>query len=125
MGTSANRGVRGWPAQHSQPRIAIPDTEATKGVRVEFAAIAVGIGALPLLTPAGPGNLAPADVALVLAVGATLLWAASTGVGLRLPYVLGVGTMVVAGTLSASVGARPGLGLLAVFPGVFLFASCL
>src|SRR5438876_3251021 len=116
MRRTTNRGVRAETAlQGPGVGIALSGATLTEGIRLELVAVAVGIGALPLLTPAGPGNLAPADVALVLAVGATLLWAASTGVGLRLPYVLGVGTMVVAGTLSASVGARPGLGLLAVF----------
>src|SRR5213596_3642029 len=93
-------------------------------VRLEFVAISVGIASLPLLTPAGPGNLAPADVALIFGVTATLLWAASRRVQLRAPYLVGVGVMVIAGALSASTGALPRLGLLAVSQDLFLFAWC-
>jgi O-antigen ligase len=125
MRRDTNRGVKTDPVlQGPGASIVLSDTEVREGVRLELAAVAVGVGALPLLTPGGPGNLAPTDVALLLAVGATLLWVASSDVRLRFPYVLGVGTMVVAGTLSSSIGALPGLGLLAVFQDIYLFAWC-
>ena len=52
-------------------------------------------------------NTAPADVFIVVAIAATLLWAGSTRQRLKFPYVVGVGTMVVAGCVAALFGKYP------------------
>ena len=53
---------------------------------------------------------------------ATLLWAASTRQLVKFPYVVGVGTMVVAGCVAAVFGKYPHEGALALLIDLFLLA---
>lgn len=84
--------------------------------------IVVGIACLPILLPSAPGNITPADVGLVVAIGVVLLWAGSTRQELRLPFMVGVGVMAVAGAVSALFGILPGSGALAVVQDLYLLA---
>jgi O-antigen ligase len=77
---------------------------------------------LPLLLPNGPGNFTPSDVLIFTAIGAVLMWAASTRVTLSMPYKLGVGTMATAGLIAGLAGRWPGLALLSVLQDLFLLA---
>jgi O-antigen ligase len=90
--------------------------------RLALRAACLGVCVLPVLTPRGPANLAPADMAFLLAIGASLLWAASTRAQLSLPYRAGVGAMVVAGLVSGLLGRWPGPALLTVSQDLFLLA---
>jgi O-antigen ligase len=91
-----------------------------EGDRLARLGVMVGIAGLPLLLPSTAVNLTPADLGLVLAMGAVLLWAGSTRQRLRLPFVAGVGIIAVAGTLSALLGAYPWLGAMAVVQDLYL-----
>lgn len=84
--------------------------------------VAAAIASLPLLTPPGPANSAPADVVILVAIVTTLLWAGLTRQRLKFPYVVGVGTMVIAGCLAAIFGEYPHVGALAVTQDLFLLA---
>jgi O-Antigen ligase len=62
-----------------------------------------GIAAMPLLVPAGPGNTAPADLFLAIAVVVSAIWLTSQRHAMRFPYVLPVGLSVLAGALASTV----------------------
>jgi hypothetical protein len=66
-------------------------------------AIVGGIAAMPLLVPAGPGNTAPADLFLAIAVVISAIWLTSQRHAMRFPYVLPVGLSVLAGALASTV----------------------
>ena len=95
-----------------------PDT----GDRLALWAVAIAIAGLPLLTPQGPSNTAPADLFILFAIAASLLWAAKTRQRLRFPYAAGVATMVAAGCIAAIFGNYPKEGLIAVIIDLFLLA---
>jgi hypothetical protein len=91
---------------------------------VALTAAAAGIALLPLLAPKLPGNAAPVDAVLLLAIGATLLWAGGTGQRLRFPYAVPVTVLVVAGCLAALLGDFPLVGMVALVQDLFLLAWC-
>ena len=62
---------------------------------------------LPVTVPRGPGNVGPADVLIVLAVGAWLYSAATSGERLRFPYALGLGLLMVGGAVGGLAGPVP------------------
>jgi hypothetical protein len=79
----------------------------------------VAVGLLPLLVPGGPGNTAPVDLFIAVAVVSVLLWA-SSGVELRAPYAVAVAVLVSAGALGALAGPVPLDGMLALAQDVWL-----
>ena len=95
------------------------------GERLAAGALALAVALIPLQRPAGPGNAAPADIFLALAVVATLLWAGYLPQKLRAPYAASLGILVAAGGLAALAGADPGAGLLALVQDLFLLAWAL
>lgn len=86
------------------------------------AGIVLGVASLPILVPRFASNLAPADLGLVAGIGMVVLWAGSTRQRLRLPYLAGVGLMVIAGTVSALFGELPWLGAVTVVQDLYLLA---
>jgi O-antigen ligase len=90
--------------------------------RLALAFVCLGVCALPVLLPSGPGNLTPSDALILTAIGAGLLWAATTQLRLSMPYKLGVGTMAAAGMIAGMAGQWPGLALLSVMQDLFLLA---
>jgi O-antigen ligase/polysaccharide polymerase Wzy-like membrane protein len=90
------------------------------GDRLPRWAVAVAIAGLPLLVPHGPANTAPSDVFILAAIAATVLWAASTRQRVKFPYVIGVGTLVIAGSLAALFGDYPHEGAIAIAIDIFL-----
>jgi len=97
-----------------------PPMRPDRGDRLPRWAVAIAIAGLPLLTPQGPANTAPADGFILLAIPAALLWSGWTRQRLRFPYAAGIATMVVAGCLAALLGNYPHVGLLAVLIDIFL-----
>ena len=87
---------------------------------VARAGIALAIAGLPVLRPALGYNLGPADAAIVLGVGATLLWVGATRQLVRSAYVLPVTIIVVAGLISGLAGVSPQAGVLAVVQDIYL-----
>ena len=94
------------------------------GERLAVVMTSVAIAALPLIAQRGPGNTAPADVFLALAVGATLLWAATAGHVWRVPYVIAMGLFVLGGALGAISGPVPSTGLIALIQDLVLLTWC-
>lgn len=105
------RSAPGLPAAPAQPG----DSD-----RIPRWAVAAAIASLPLLVPQGPSNTSLADVFILAAMAATLLWAAATRQRLKFPYVVGIGTMVVAGCVAAIFGHYPHEGAIAVIQDIFL-----
>ncbi len=65
--------------------------------------LALAIAAMPLLVPAAPGNVSPADLPILLAVIGVSGWLLRLRIRLRLPYVGGVWLLMTAGALAALV----------------------
>jgi hypothetical protein len=87
----------------------------------------VAIAAMPLLVPAGPGNTAPADVFLALAILITALWFGSRRHAMRFPYMFPVGLSILAGALASTVAFahaynRVGGGLISLIQDMFVLA---
>jgi hypothetical protein len=110
------------PDSRPAPDLPAPPVRPVPSDRLPRWLTAVAIAGLPLLIPPGPGNTAPADVVIVAAIVATLLWAGSTRQRLKFPYLVGVGTMVVAGCVAALFGNYPHEGVIALAQDVFLLA---
>ena len=86
------------------------------------AGVVLGIASLPILQPAFANNLAPADLGLVMGIAAVLVWAGMTRQRLRVPYLAGVGVMVIAGTIAAAFGDLPWMGAVTVLQDLYLLA---
>ncbi len=85
------------------------------------------IWAMPLLVPAGPGNTAPADVFLSVAIVVSALWLARRRHAMRFPYMFPIGLSVLAGALASTVayagaGNSVGGGLVSLVQDSFLLA---
>ncbi len=76
---------------------------------------------LPFLNPAGPGNTAPADLAICAAIVVAALWAARSHLVLHFPYLLGVSGLVVGGALAATLASAPLATLLVLVQDALLF----
>ena len=63
--------------------------------------IALALWTVPILTPAGPGNTALADVTMGAALVMTVLWLYRYGGKVVLPYSLGIGILMIAGSIAA------------------------
>lgn len=62
---------------------------------------------LPLLTPAGPGNTALADLGIASTIVVAALWTARERIPLMVPYGVGVVLMMVGGALAATLADAP------------------
>jgi hypothetical protein len=65
--------------------------------------VGVTVGLLPLLVPAGPGNLVAADVGIAACVAVALLWTSRAHNVVRWPYAAGMVLMMIGGALAAIV----------------------
>lgn len=110
------------PPLESRPAAAPPAPPARPELsdRLPRWTVATAIASLAVLAPHGPSNTAPADVFIFIAIVTTLLWAGRSFERLKFPYVIGVGTMVVAGCLAALFGNYPHEGLTAIIIDLFL-----
>jgi len=94
------------------------------GERLAVAACAVAVAMLPLVVPTGPGNSAPADVFMLVAIAATLLWARTAGHRWRFPFAVAVSLFIGGGALGALNGPAPGAGFLALVQDIILIVWC-
>jgi O-antigen ligase len=81
--------------------------------------LALALWTVPLLTPAGPGNTALADVTMVAALVMTMLWLYHSNAKVVLPYSLGIGILMTAG-LVAAVHHRAAYSGLAIVQDLFM-----
>jgi hypothetical protein len=92
--------------------------------RTALLTTAVAVALLPLAVPAGPGNVAPIDAFILVALGACLLWALGAGRRWQFPYVLPVGLMLAGGAFAALVGPVPNAGIVALVQDSLLVLWC-
>jgi hypothetical protein len=79
----------------------------------------------PLLHPQGPGNSSPVDVFLLLALLMTAVWASTSGVRMRAPYLLPVALSIIAGAVSGLFGPLPSSTVLPLIQDAVLVAWCI
>jgi hypothetical protein len=92
--------------------------------RLALVATAVAVALLPLAVPAGPANIAPIDGFIVVALGACVLWGATSGRRWRFPYAVPVGLILAGGALGALVGPVPNAGIIALGQDILLLVWC-
>jgi hypothetical protein len=76
-----------------------PSTSARPSVLVALVAYTVVL--LPLLAPAAPGNIVPADLGMVACIALALLAASRHRWQIRWPYAAGMSLMIIGGALAA------------------------
>ncbi len=113
--------VRGGPVSSLAPRLR---ADPAAGERVAVVTTAVAVATLPLLTPRGPGNAAPADVFIALAVCACLLWAGTSRRPLGFPYAIAMWLFMAGGAIGALAGPVPSSGALALAQDLELLIWC-
>jgi hypothetical protein len=69
--------------------------------------VGVTVVLLPFLSPAGPGNTAPADLGMAASIGLALLWVNRELLLVKFPYAAGVALLVLGGALAATVAHAP------------------
>jgi len=97
------------------------------GIRVPrwvLVPVALGVAALPLLKPSGPGNSSPVDIYFAISIGVAILWAGLAAQDLRLPYALATGIFMVGGAIGSLAGPYPREGLLALVQDLVLLLWC-
>ncbi|HEV2257817.1 MAG TPA: oligosaccharide flippase family protein [Streptosporangiaceae bacterium] len=104
--------------------------QVSRRVNVVKVVMGLGIWSLPMLRPAGPGNTAPADLFLGLAILVTALFFASRRQVMRFPYMFPVGLTILGGALASTVAYRHayvsvGGGLVSLIQDAFLLAWCI
>ncbi len=121
MASASAQGGAGGRLPAASPR------RVSRRVNVVKVAMGLGIAAMPLLVPAGPGNTAPADVFLAIAILISALWLSSRRHAMRFPYMFPVGLSVLAGALAGTVAFAyaynsVGGGLISLIQDLFLLA---
>ena len=119
------------PAEPQKRRRATPARpQMSRRANMVKVVMGIAIWSMPMLRPAGPGNTAPADLFLGLAILVTALWFASRNHVMRFPYMLPVGLFILAGALASTVAFRHayvsvGGGLVSLIQDAFLLAWCI
>ncbi|HEY3531226.1 MAG TPA: O-antigen ligase family protein [Nocardioides sp.] len=103
----------------AQLRASPPAVRSDSGMLPALAGTAVCL--LPFLHPAGPGNTAPADVAICASIAVALLWVARVRLPLVFPYLLGVTGLVLGGAFAATLAGAPLSTLLVLVQDALLF----
>ena len=101
---------------------AVGTTDGGRAYRARAVAFGCAVAALPLITPHGPANTSVADVGIALCVGLVLLSAAGDATALRVPYLVGMTMIVLAGALSALLAGAPLASALALVQDVAMLA---
>jgi O-antigen ligase len=85
---------------------------------------ASAVALLPLLRPGGPGNTAPVDLAIGLALALGIFTAVSSGTKWRFPYAVPMVLFLTGGAIGALVGPVPTSGITALTQDIILLAWC-
>jgi O-antigen ligase len=110
-------------ARTTRPRTARSRTALYRGdLSVLVAASAVAL--LPLLRPGGPGNTAPVDLLIALALAVGIFVAVGSGAKWRFPYAVPMVLFLAGGTVGALAGPVPASGITAVVQDLVLLAWC-
>ncbi len=92
--------------------------------RVATFSTAAAAATFPLLQPSGPGNTSLPDAFVALSVVSVLAWGYSSRQLMRVPFLIPVSLMIVAGAVAALLGNYPGDGLLNISQDAFMLAWC-
>ena len=84
--------------------------------------VALAIVALPLLRPTGPGRITPADALMGITILGVIVWAGTYGVLVRVPYLVSMAVLVMAGLAAAMFGQDPAKAVLTLVQDAFLLA---
>jgi hypothetical protein len=98
--------------------------ERLDGERLALVTTCAAVAMLPLLRHGSPGNLAPVDALIALAIGSCLLWAGASRHPWRWPYVAPVSLLMAGGALGALMGPVPRAGIVAILQDAVLVAWC-
>ncbi len=92
--------------------------------RVATFSTAAAVASFPLLQPSGPGNTSLPDAFVALSVLSVLAWGYSSRQVMRMPFLIPISVMIVAGAVAALLGNYPGEGLLTLAQDAFVLAWC-
>lgn len=110
-------------AHPRRPTAARSQTALFRGdFSVLVAASAVAL--LPLLRPGGPGNTAPVDLAIGLALALGIFAAVTSGTKWRFPYAFPMVLFLTGGAIGALAGPVPTSGITALAQDIILLAWC-
>ncbi|HZT14941.1 MAG TPA: O-antigen ligase family protein [Gaiellaceae bacterium] len=113
------------PGVRPRPRATLGERlRALTAEQVAIGATAVAVAGLPLLVPAGPANIAPADLLIGVAIVAATVWGWRTRQVWRFPYLVAIAVFVLGGALGAVAGPVPGTGAVALVQDIVLLLAC-
>jgi O-antigen ligase len=92
--------------------------------RLSVLLAAAAVALLPLLRPGGPGNTAPVDLAIGLALAVGIFLAVSSGEKWRFPYAVPMLLFLTGGAIGAIAGPVPAAGITALAQDIVLLAWC-
>jgi hypothetical protein len=126
---AASATIEAAPASKRTPALARAGpmggrTATAAGERAALVTTAAAVAMLPLLVPRGPGNAAPADLFIVVALLACLMWASASRRRLGFPYALAMWLFMAGGAIGALVGPVPWSGALALVQDLELLVWC-
>lgn len=102
----------------------VKETTAPIGQKLALGAMVVAVGAMPVIKPGGPGNAAPVDALMGLAITAVFVRVTSPGTSVHVPYLVSTGILLIAGSIAAFAGPVPTEGALALIQDVVLLLWC-
>jgi O-antigen ligase len=106
---------------HRPPAVLSPRARRSlRWERIALVATAAAVALLPVLRPSGPGNTAPVDLLIVVAIAASARAAVVARRPYRLPFVIPVGLLVFAGAVAALLHERTTAALIALAQDVLL-----
>ncbi|MCA0144869.1 O-antigen ligase [Blastococcus sp. LR1] len=89
-----------------------------------LAVLCLAIASMPLVNPKAPGNAAPIDAFMALALFVVFAWALRNRVLIRVPYVVPMAGLVLTGLTAALMSLAPTKGAIAVAQEIFLLLWC-
>ena len=116
--------ARGRRADERSPEARAARVTAAAGAKAAVVTTAAAVAMLPVLVPRGPGNVAPADLFIAVALGACLLWAGKSHRPWGFPYAVAMWIFMAGGAIGALVGPVPLSGGLALVQDLEMLLWC-
>ena len=107
----------------------LPEGLMTRSARPALQSVATfstaaAVATFPLLQPSGPGNTSLPDAFVALSIVSVLAWGYSARQVMRMPFLIPISVMIVAGAVAALLGRYPGDGILTLAQDAFVLAWC-
>jgi len=116
--------IRGRRGDERPTEAAAARVTAAAGAKAAVVTTAAAVAMLPVLVPRGPGNAAPADLFIAVAIGACLLWAGKSHRPWGFPYAVAMWIFMAGGAIGALVGPVPLSGGLALVQDLEMLLWC-